>query len=111
KVGLAHLVLHTKQHLAVVMPMGEALVVHTLRWAEEVRGVDVLELKDEARKADLNKRELDMATRLVEDMSEDWNPEQYRDTFQEQIMELVERKAREGKIEAVSTPDGDAAPR
>lgn len=107
KVGLAQVVLHTKQHLAVVMPLGEALVVHTLRWAEEVRGVDVLELKDEARKADLNKRELDMAVRLVEDMSEDWNPEQYKDTFQEQIMALVEQKAREGKIEAVGTPDAE----
>jgi DNA end-binding protein Ku len=107
KVGLAQLVLHTKQHLAVVMPLDEALVVHTLRWAEEVRGVEVLELKDEARKAELNKRELDMATRLVEDMSEEWNPEQYKDSFQEQIMELVEQKAREGKIEAVSSPDDD----
>ncbi len=105
KVGIANVVLRNKQHLAVVMPLGKALVMNTLRWAEEVRGVEYLEMKDEALNADLNPRELDMAKRLVEDMSEDWNPDQYKDTFQDQIMDLVETKAREGKIEAVGGPE------
>lgn len=105
KVGIANVVLRNKQHLAVVMPLGKALVMNTLRWAEEVRGVEYLEMKDEALNADLNPRELDMAKRLVEDMSEEWNPEQYKDTFQDQIMDLVETKAREGKIEAVGGPE------
>ncbi|HCC62525.1 MAG TPA: Ku protein, partial [Pseudomonas sp.] len=94
-----------KQHLAVVMPLGKALVMNTLRWADEVRGVEYLEMKDEALNPDLNPKELDMAKRLVEDMSEDWNPEQYKDTFQDQIMDLVETKAREGKLEAVGGPE------
>lgn len=105
KVGIANVVLRNKQHLAVVMPLGKALVLNTLRWADEVRGVEYLELKDEALTADLNKRELDMAKRLVEDMSEPWDPTQFKDTFQDQIMELVERKAREGKLEAVGGPE------
>jgi len=105
KVGIANVVLRNKQHLAVVMPLGKALVMNTLRWAEEVRGVEYLEMKDEALNADLNPRELDMAKRLVEDMSEAWNPDQYKDTFQDQIMDLVETKAREGKIEAVGGPE------
>ena len=62
-------------------------------------------MKDEALNPDLNPKELDMAKRLVEDMSEDWNPEQYKDTFQDQIMDLVETKAREGKLEAVGGPE------
>lgn len=105
KVGIANVVLRNKQHLAVVMPLGKALVMNTLRWADEVRGVEYLEMKDEALDADLNPRELDMAKRLVEDMSEEWNPEQYKDTFQDKIMDLVETKAREGKIEAVGGPE------
>ncbi|WP_421684547.1 Ku protein [Stutzerimonas urumqiensis] len=105
KVGIANVVLRNKQHLAVVMPLGKALVMNTLRWAEEVRSVEYLELKDEALNADLNPRELDMAKRLVEDMSEDWKPDQYKDTFQDQIMALVEQKAREGRIEAVGGPE------
>jgi DNA end-binding protein Ku len=105
KVGIANVVLRNKQHLAVVMPLGKALVLNTLRWADEVRGVEYLEMKDEALNADLNKRELDMAKRLVEDMSEPWDPTQFKDTFQDQIMALVERKAREGKLEAVGGPE------
>lgn len=105
KVGIANVVLRNKQHLAVVMPLGKALVMNTLRWAEEVRGLEYLEMKDEALNADLNPRELDMAKRLVEDMSDEWNPDQYKDTFQDQIMDLVETKAREGKLEAVGGPE------
>jgi len=105
KVGIANVVLRNKQHLAVVMPLGKALVMNTLRWADEVRGVEYLELKDEALDPDLAERELDMAKRLVEDMTEKWKPEQYKDTFQNQLMELVEKKAREGKLEAVGGPE------
>lgn len=105
KVGIANVVLRNKQHLAVVMPLGKALVMNTLRWADEVRGVDYLGLKDDALDPDLAERELDMARRLVEDMSEKWKPEQYKDTFQDQIMALVEQKAHEGKLEAVGGPE------
>jgi len=105
KVGIANVVLRNKQHLAVVMPLGKALVMNTLRWADEVRGVEYLEMKDEALNADLNAKELDMAKRLVEDMTEAWDPQQYKDTFQDQIMDLVETKAREGKLEAVGGPE------
>ena len=105
KVGIANVVLRNKQHLAVVMPLGKTLVMNTLRWADEVRGVEYLEMKDEALNADLNPKELDMAKRLVEDMSEAWNPEQYKDTFQDRIMDLVETKARDGKLEAVGGPE------
>ncbi|EME00410.1 MULTISPECIES: Ku protein [Stutzerimonas stutzeri subgroup] len=105
KVGIANVVLRNKQHLAVLMPLGKALVMNTLRWADEVRGVEYLELKDEALDPELAERELDMAKRLVEDMTEKWKPEQYKDTFQDQIMALVEKKAREGKLEAVGGPE------
>lgn len=54
---------------------------------------------------DLNKKELDMARRLVDDMSAKWNPEEYQDTFTDKIMQLVEQKARAGKIESVERAD------
>ena len=103
KVALANVVLHTKQHLAAVMPIESAMVLVLLRWPSEVRGLDTLELTEAVTDVKLNKSELAMAKRLVEDMSADWTPEDYRDTFQDQIMHLVETKAREGKIENVET--------
>ncbi|MEB0043479.1 MULTISPECIES: Ku protein [unclassified Pseudomonas] len=107
KVALANVVLHTRQHLAAVMPLDSAMVLVILRWPAEVRGLDTLELTDAVTEATLSKSEREMAKRLVKDMSADWEPDEYRDTFQEKIMQLVETKAREGKIEDVETDTGE----
>lgn len=106
-VGLASVILHTKQHLAAVMPIDKALVLILLRWPSEVRSLDTLELTSATTKATLSKAEKDMAKRLVEDMKAKWTPENYRDTFQEKIMALVDKKAAEGKIENVETGSGE----
>ncbi|WP_439878785.1 Ku protein [Pseudomonas prosekii] len=107
KVALAHVVLHTRQHLAALMPLESAMVLVMLRWPAEVRGLDELELGSEVTKPELAKGELEMAKRLVEDMSADWKPEDYRDSFEDKIMALVERKANEGKIEDVESATGE----
>ncbi|NVZ83386.1 non-homologous end joining protein Ku [Pseudomonas yamanorum] len=106
KVALANVVLHTKQHLAALMPLESALVLVMLRWPAEVRGLDELELGSDVTKPTLAKGELDMAKRLVEDMSADWQPEEYRDSFQDKIMALVAKKAKAGKIEDVESSEG-----
>lgn len=106
KVALANVVLHTKQHLAALMPLESALVLVMLRWPAEVRSLDELELGSDVTKPSLAKGELDMAKRLVEDMSADWQPDAYRDSFQEKIMALVAKKAKAGKIEDVETKEG-----
>lgn len=107
KVALATVVLHTQQHLALLRPLNEALVLITLRWPEEVRGIDTLELDKSVTEAKVDKRELQMARRLVEDMSGEWTPDEYHNVFKQTIMELVEEKAKHGKIAVVeSTKDG-----
>jgi DNA end-binding protein Ku len=107
KVALANVVLHTRQHLAAVMPLESAMVLVMLRWPAEVRTLDSLELTDAVTDVTLSKSERDMAKRLVTDMSADWQPEDYIDTFQEKIKELVETKARDGKIEDVEGDGGE----
>jgi len=106
-VGLASVILHTKQHLAAVMPIDSALVLILLRWPNEVRGLDSIELTSATTAATLSKAEKDMAKRLVEDMKSKWNPKEYVDTFQEKIMALVDTKVAEGKIEDVETEPGE----
>ena len=107
KVALAHVVLHTRQHLAALMPLDSAMVLVMLRWPAEVRSLDTLELGSEVTKPELAKGELEMAKRLVQDMSGDWSPEDYRDSFEDKIMALVEKKANEGKIEDVESATGE----
>ena len=111
KVALAYVVLHSRQHLAALMPLESALVLVMLRWPSEVRGLETLGLGEAVSKPRLSESELAMAKRLVEDMSADWQPEQYQDRFQERILELVERKARAGSLEDVERPAADDARR
>lgn len=98
KIGIAQIVMHGKQHLAAMVPAGPVLALNTLRWADEVRDLSGLELPaEDPKEAGLSSKEIDMAERLIEDMSEGWHPEAYRDTFHDDIMELVRRKVAAGK--------------
>lgn len=105
KVALAHIVIRTKQHLSAVIPLEGALVVMLLRWPAEVRSVSTLDLNKAATDAKLSAQELKMAEQLVEQMSTEWDADEYRNTFDENIMALVEQKASKGEIEAVQTED------
>src|SRR5690606_35747125 len=107
KVALARVIIRTREHLAALMPLDSALILVMLRWPAEVRDLDVIDLNEAVTDATLKKGELDMAKRLVDDMTSDWQPEEYEDTFTEKIMQLVEQKARAGKIEQVEEAESD----
>jgi len=107
KVALARVIIRTREHLAALMPLDSALILVMLRWPAEVRELDVIDLNEAVTDATLKKGELDMAKRLVDDMTSDWQPDEYEDTFTEKIMQLVEQKARAGKIEQVEDADND----
>ena len=103
RIGVARVVIQTKQHLAALVPAGPGLVLNLLRWGSDIRSWEDLPLPDaDAKKAGLTERELRMAGQLVDDMSTAWNPEDYRDEFSEQIMKLVDRKVAAGQTEEVA---------
>lgn len=94
RIGLARIVLHTKQHLAALVPAGPALVLDLLRWDADMRDEDTLDLPPEGDKAEgITAREMTMATRLVDEMTGAWEPEKFRDSFRDDVMALVEKKA------------------
>jgi DNA end-binding protein Ku len=105
KVALANVVIRTKQHLAALLPVENMLVLNTLRYADEMRELSEFDLPAENLGAlKINEKEIDMALRLVENMSEEWNPEEYHDTYREDIMALIEQKIRAGKTEVITEP-------
>jgi DNA end-binding protein Ku len=108
KVAIAKIVLHTKQHLVALIPRGDFLIMETLHFAEEVK--DVRELAD--KKADLPvskniSKEIAMAEQLIESMSDKWNPEDYEDTYRDDIMKLVNAKVKAGKGAEIEEPEAD----
>jgi len=112
KIGIASVVLHSRQHLAALVAAGPALALQTLRWATEVREFDaVRSLPKSAKAAGVSTHELQMARKLIDDMSADWVPETYRDTYRDAILELAERKAREGKAHELTHVEAPAPER
>ncbi len=106
RVGVARVVIQTKQHLAVLVPSGPGLVLNLLRWGADIRPWKDLPLPSEnAREAGLTDRELKMASELVKDMSSDWDPDEFKDSFKDEIMKLVDRKVEAGQTEAVTRPE------
>ena len=103
KIGIATVVIQTKQHLAALIPSGPTLILNTLRWAAEVRPFDDLSLPQENLKAaGVTAKELAMAEQLVADMTEKWDPTRYKDTFRDDIMAHVKRKIKAGDTEMVA---------
>ncbi|MDN5836827.1 MAG: Ku protein [Nitrosospira sp.] len=112
RIGVARVVIQTKQHLAVLAPSGPALVLNLLRWGNEIRGWENLDLPaEDAKAAAITEKELKMAEQLINDMSSSWNPEAYRDTFRDEIMKLVHQKAETGDIQSVVQPEQAETPR
>ncbi|MBR8140546.1 Ku protein [Burkholderia cenocepacia] len=102
KIGIALVVMRDRQHLGALIPVGPMLALDTLRWQEELRPLDELSVPaDDAKGAGVTARELGMAKKLIDDMSGKWTPDEYHDTFRDDILELVERKVRAGKIEEI----------
>ena len=102
-IGIARVVMHSKEHLAVLVPAGAALVLNTIRWANEIRPLDELKLPATGKAAaNLKPAELKMAAQLIKDMTSDWKADAYTDTFTSAVEALVQRKHAAGETEQVA---------
>ena len=109
KIGLAKVVIQTKQHLAALVPSGPALVLNLLRWGDEVKTLDDLDLPPVGAKSpDFSAAEMKMATQLISEMSGEWNPDDFKDEFKHAVMDLVDKKVKAGKTETVVQPEEEA---
>ena len=100
-IGIARVVLHTKEYLAALIPTGPGLVMNTLRWAEEIRPWTEIKLPP-AGKGTLKPAELTMAKQLIGSMKEKWKPDAYADKFTHAIHALVARRVQAGNTEDVT---------
>ena len=103
KVGIARLVLRTKQYLAAIRPMGDALVLETMLFADEVVPPDELDLP--GKEIEVTEREEKMARQLIDSLTTDFEPEKYKDEYRERVLELIEQKAAGQEIVVEDTAD------
>ncbi len=101
KVGIAKVVIKTRQYLAGVKPEDGALVLELMHFADELADPSKLHVPS---KVEVGKREITMAQALIDSMSSKWNPEKYRDDYREALMEVIEEKVEAGGKEIPEKP-------
>lgn len=110
-IGIARVVMHTKEYLAALIPDGDALMLNTIRWAAEIRPREDIELPPAGKTgAKLKDGELKMARQLIGDMTEKWKPDEYADEFTSAIHKLAAQRVAAGKTEKVTPLEGETAP-
>lgn len=97
QVGLAQIVIHTRQHMACVYPYEDSIVVQLLRYAHELKKPETAGVKHVAHSTKATRGpEFTMAQQLIESMVAPWKPEQYKDTYHDDVMKMVKARAKKG---------------
>jgi DNA end-binding protein Ku len=98
KVGIAKVSFRDKEHLAALRFVDDAFVLETMFWPDEIRGAEFEGVDVDAK---VRSQELEMAKQLIDNLTADWNPEEYRDEYREAMLEIVEKKIAGEEIEVV----------
>ncbi len=94
KVGIGKFVMHKKEYLAALRPLGTVLYLNTMHFADEI--ISAHEVHGLSGKVSAGSSEIKMAEQLVESLTDDFDPDKFKDEYREAVMDLVERKV-EGK--------------
>jgi DNA end-binding protein Ku len=98
KVGIAKVSFRDKEHLAALRFVDDAFVLETMFWPDEIRGAEFEGVDVDAK---VRSQELEMAKQLIDNLTADWNPDEYRDEYREAMLEIVEKKIAGEEIEIV----------
>lgn len=101
KVGIAKVIIKTRQYLAGVKATKDSLVLELMHFAQELSDAEKLNVP---RKMEPAKRELDMGKALVESMTAKWDPEKYKDDYRDALLEVIEEKVESGGEEVAEKP-------
>jgi DNA end-binding protein Ku len=107
RVGIARVVIRSKEQLVAIRPAGDVLTMETMLFADEVLSQDRFDELPEG-KAKTSKRELEMARQLIDSLAGDFEPGKYRDEYRERVLELIERKA-QGEEVVLQPPEEEPA--
>jgi len=108
RIAIAQVVIRTTQHLAAIVAKDRALMLNTLRYHDELVDPKGLDLPAEGLKAaGVSPKEVQLAKRLIDDMTEHWKPEEFKDTYHEDLMARIDEKIKLGQTQEITEPDSD----
>jgi DNA end-binding protein Ku len=103
RAAVGRVVMHNKEHTVVIRPYQRGLIMSSLHYADEIQNIDRLEELEEL--PTVGKRESELATALIEQLSGEFKPEEYSDSYRRAVMELIQQKA-EGVVAPIAKPAG-----
>ncbi len=98
KVGIAKVAFRDKEHLAALRFRDDVFVLETMYWPDEIRPAQFDTLDKNVK---IRPQELQMAQTLIENLTQPWNPDEYKDEYREALLEIIEKKAAGEQIEAI----------
>jgi DNA end-binding protein Ku len=109
RVGIARVVLRTRQHLAALVVRDRVLTLDLLRYAHELRSPEEVEVPPKSGKGSVTEAEIKMAKQLIDGMSGTWDPERFHDEYRDDVLALVRKKVKSGKIHTIVEPAPEEA--
>jgi DNA end-binding protein Ku len=110
RVAIAMVVLRQRQHLAAVLPEGDALMLDLLRFSYELRAAEDLDVGEEAfGDVDVSEKELDLAEQLVAALDAPWQPQEYRDKYRDDLLAMIDEKVKTGEVKPVEEAEPEPA--
>lgn len=106
RIGIAKIVLRSKQRLAAVEAIGDALVLSTMRFRDELSRLEEFEFPEAK---GVNRKQLQLAERLIGEFAADWDPDKYTDDYRENLMKVIEAKRARTKPELVPEAEPQSA--
>jgi DNA end-binding protein Ku len=98
KIGIAKVIIHTREYLAALMPYENALLLNILHYPQEIKKPSEFELpSDSLKKYKITTKELDVAKQLVDSMTTKWNPNSYHDEYRDALQKWIENKVHHTK--------------
>ena len=108
RIAIAQVVIRTTQHLAAIVVNGRAMMLNTLRYHDELVDPKGLDLPGEGLKAaGVSAKEVQLAKRLIDDMTEHWKPEEFKDTYHDDLMARIKEKIKAGETKEITEPGED----
>jgi DNA end-binding protein Ku len=105
KLAVATFVLRSRQHVAALMPVDNVIVLNTLRYQEEIQKAP--EVAAGKKSTGASSRELDMALKIIDEMTEKWSPEQFTNTYHDDLMKRIEQKIKSGQTHTLTQPEAE----
>jgi len=107
RAAIAQFVLRSHEHLAAVVAEDKALMLITLRYENELREPARLNLPAAGKGTRVTQKEVDLARRLIDDMSGKWKPTAFKDTYHADLMKRIKEKIKKGQTKEITEPSGD----